>query len=170
LSEVLARWNQLSLEAAAQEILACCGSAAWAQMLVARRPLMDEASLVAASDETWWSLETSDWAEAFSRHPRIGERKAPQSASPQSGAWSTQEQQNVAVAGDTLQVALAVGNREYEARFHRVFIICATGRSAPEILQVLRRRLQSDDATELREAAEEQRKITNIRLKKWLLG
>ncbi len=108
--------------------------------------------------------------EAFSKHPRIGERKAPLAASAQSAAWSAQEQRNVAEAGESVQLALAEGNREYERRFDRVFIVCATGKSASEILEILRRRLRNDDATELREAAEEQRKITNIRLKKWLLG
>ena len=113
-------------------------------------------------------LSPQDWLEAFSKHPRIGERKAPQVASPQSAAWSAQEQQNVAAAGEAIQSALAEANREYEQRFGRVFIVCATGKSATEMLEILRRRLRNDDATELREAAEEQRKITNIRLKKWL--
>jgi 2-oxo-4-hydroxy-4-carboxy-5-ureidoimidazoline decarboxylase len=169
MSEALARWNRLSAEEAAQEILACCGSAVWARAVVARRPLDDDTSLLAASDETWWCLRPSDWMEAFSKHPRIGERKVPQVASEQSAAWSAQEQQDVADAEDSLQLALAEGNREYERRFDRVFIVCATGKSAPEILEILRRRLRNDDFTELQEAAEEQRKITNIRLKKWLL-
>ena len=170
MGEILARWNRLAAEEAAQEILACCGSAAWARAVVARRPLDDDPSLLAASDETWWSLGPSDWMEAFSKHPRIGERKPPRVASAQSAAWSVQEQRNVAEAGDSTQLALVEGNREYERRFDRVFIVCATGKSAPEILEILRTRLRNDDATELREAAEEQRKITNIRLKKWLLG
>ena len=76
----------------------------------------------------------------------------------------------MADAGESVQVALAEGNREYERRFDRVFIVCATGKSASELLEILRRRLRNDDSTELREAAEEQRKITNIRLRKWLLG
>ena len=76
----------------------------------------------------------------------------------------------MADAEESVQLALAEGNREYERRFDRVFIVCATGKSASEILEILRRRLRNDDSTELREAAEEQRKITNIRLKKWLLG
>ena len=90
--------------------------------------------------------------------------------SPRSAAWSAQEQRNVVDAGEPVQLALAEGNRQYEQRFDRVFIVCATGKSAAEILEILRRRLQNDDSTELRESAEEQRKITNIRLKKWLLG
>jgi len=72
------------------------------------------------------------------------------------------------MAGESVQLALAEENREYEERFHSVFIVCAIGKSAPEILEILRRRLSNDEATELREAAEEQRKITNLRLKKWL--
>ncbi len=170
MSEVLARWNRLSAEQAAREILHCCGSVAWARGVAARRPIENEASLVALSDATWWSLGPSDWMEAFSKHPRIGERRAPEAASTRSAAWSAQEQRGVAEAEDSVQLALAEGNREYEQRFDRVFIVCATGKSAAEMLAILRRRLSNDDSTELSEAAEEQRKITNIRLRKWLLG
>jgi 2-oxo-4-hydroxy-4-carboxy-5-ureidoimidazoline decarboxylase len=170
MSEVLARWNRLSAEEAAQEILPCCGSTSWARAVAMRRPVDDATSLLALSDKEWWSLEASDWMEAFSKHPRIGERKAPLTASSQSAAWSAQEQRKVADDGESAQLALAEGNREYERRFHRVFIVCASGKSASEILENLRRRLGNDDSTELREAAEEQRKITNLRLKKWLLG
>lgn len=165
---VLDRWNQLREQEAAEEVLPCCGSMAWARELAARRPLQDEASLLAASEEIWNSLGQPDWVEAFAKHPRIGERKAPAVASAQSASWSEQEQRNVASAGDALQEALAEANREYERRFGRVFIVCATGKGASAILDILRRRLQNDDATELREAAEEQRKITDLRLKKWL--
>jgi 2-oxo-4-hydroxy-4-carboxy-5-ureidoimidazoline decarboxylase len=168
MSEVLTRWNQLSPADAAREILPCCGSEAWTRELVGRRPLNDEKSLLAASDDVWESLETKDWMEAFARHPRIGERQAPASASSQAATWSVQEQQKVAAAEEAVQAALAAGNREYERRFGRIFLVCATGKSADEILAVLKRRLQNSDAAELREAVEEQRKITNLRLKKWL--
>lgn len=168
MSQILARWNQLPPQEAAQEILGCCGSTAWARAVAARRPVADEATLIAVSDEVWAKLDARDWTEAFARHPRIGERKAPQLATAQSAAWSAQEQQRVAASGDSIQLALAEGNREYERRFNNVFIVCATGKSAPEIVEILRRRLRNDEATELREAAEEQRKITNLRLKKWL--
>lgn len=167
-SEVLARWNGLSPEEAVLEILDCCGSSAWSRQLAAGRPFNDEVSLITASDEIWTRLPVQDWLEALSKHPRIGERKAPQAASPQSAAWSAQEQQDVTVAGEAIQSALAEANREYEQRFGRVFIICATGKSASEMLEILRHRLRNDDATELRVAAEEQRKITNLRLEKWL--
>lgn len=170
MSEILARWNRLSAEEAAREILACCGSTSWARAVAMRRPIDDATSLLAVSDESWWGLGPSDWMEAFCKHPRLGERKAPLAASAQSAAWSAQEQRNVADAGESAQLALAEGNREYERRFDRVFIVCATGKSASELLEILRRRLRNDDSTELREAAEEQRKITNIRLRKWLQG
>jgi 2-oxo-4-hydroxy-4-carboxy-5-ureidoimidazoline decarboxylase len=168
MNEVLARWNRLSAEGAEREILPCCGSAAWARKLAARRPFDDESSLIEASDEIWRRLEKQDWIEAFSEHPRIGERRAPPVASKQSAVWSAQEQQSVETAAEAVQTELAEANREYERKFGRVFIVCATGKSAPEMLDILRRRLHNDDATELREAVEEQRKITNIRLKKWL--
>jgi OHCU decarboxylase len=167
-SEVLARWNQIPDNEAAREILPCCGSTEWARAMSSRRPFPDEAVLLAASDEIWNRLQTRDWMDAFSKHPRIGEQKAPEAASPQSASWSAQEQRNVAAANAKVLSALAKANYEYERRFNRVFIVCATGKSAPEMLDILRRRLQNDDATELQAAAEEQRKITNIRLRKWL--
>jgi 2-oxo-4-hydroxy-4-carboxy-5-ureidoimidazoline decarboxylase len=169
MNRVLARWNGLEVELAVKEILPCCGSRAWAQALAARRPLEDESSLFRCSDEIWNGLPVEDWLEAFATHPRIGEHKAPSQASSQSAAWSKWEQKNVADAGEQVQSVLAEGNREYESKFGRVFLVCATGKSAPEILAILERRLQNNDATELREAVEEQRKITNLRLKKWLL-
>jgi 2-oxo-4-hydroxy-4-carboxy-5-ureidoimidazoline decarboxylase len=165
---VLARWNKLPPGEAADEILSCCGSLAWADGLSARRPFETEPSLLEASDEVWTRLARHDWIEAFSKHPRIGERRAPEVATAQSALWSTEEQQSVAQAQETVRLALAQANREYEQRFGRVFIICATGRSAAEMLEIVRRRLRNDDATELRESAEEQRRITNLRLRKWL--
>jgi 2-oxo-4-hydroxy-4-carboxy-5-ureidoimidazoline decarboxylase len=167
MSGVLARWNAVPMEEAIREILPCCGSQAWASGMAARRPFRDVTTLLAASDETWSNLTAAEWLEAFRSHPRIGESRAAQFALAQSATWSAQEQKNVA-AGDTVKIALAEANREYEQRFRHIFIVCATGKSAPEILEVLRRRLQSDDATELHEAAEEQRQITRIRLTKWL--
>jgi len=168
MNDVLARWNFLPVGTAVNEILPCCGSRAWADGMVARRPLPDEVALLAASDEIWRSLSESDWLEAFRSHPRIGESRAPKVAMPQSAAWSEQEQRNVADGGDSTKIALAEGNREYERRFDRIFIVCATGKPPAEILKILRRRLENDEHTELQEAAEQQRQITQIRLRKWL--
>lgn len=164
----LARWNRLPADEAALEILPCCGSKAWARNLSARRPFENEQSLMNGSDEVWENLPPTDWNEAFSQHPRIGERHAPKEASTQSSAWSSEEQKTAPLANREIQEALAQANREYEARFGRTFIVCATGKSASEMLEILRRRLHNNDATELHEVAGEQRKITNIRLRKWL--
>lgn len=175
MSDTLARWNFLPATAAANEILPCCGSRAWADGIAARRPLPDEESLLAASDEIWRSLTESDWLEAFRSHPRIGESivgesQAAELAALQSSAWSEQEQRGVADTSDSARTALAEGNREYERRFNLIFIVCATGKSPAEILKILRRRLENDAHTELQEAVEEQRQITQIRLRKWLQG
>jgi 2-oxo-4-hydroxy-4-carboxy-5-ureidoimidazoline decarboxylase len=171
MSHVLARWNFLPVTDAVSEILPCCGSQAWAEGIVARRPLLDKTTLLAASDEIWRSLPASDWFEAFRSHPRIGESSigASRTASPsRSAVWSMQEQQRVAEGEDSAKVALAHANHDYERRFNRIFIVCATGKSPEQILAILQRRLENDEATELSEAAEQQRQITQIRLRQWL--
>jgi 2-oxo-4-hydroxy-4-carboxy-5-ureidoimidazoline decarboxylase len=172
--DVLARWNAGPQDAAAREILPCCGSKAWAQKMAARRPFEDWDALIATSDEMWRNLNESDWMEAFNSHPRIGESRAADSSaprsSPRSSTWAMQEQKTVADAADAVKIALAEGNREYENKFGRIFIVCATGRSAAELLEILRVRLQNDAGAELREAAEQQRQIIQLRLRKWLQG
>jgi OHCU decarboxylase len=168
-NDVLARWHRLPVEEAMSAILPSCGSQAWAQEMAARRPFADEAALLSASDETWLNLAPSDWIEAFRSHPRIGESRAPHN-SPQSMEWSAKEQQNVTQAGTAVKTALADANKEYERRFKHIFIVCASGKSAPQILEILQQRLNNSPEAELREAAEQQRQITQIRLKKWLQG
>jgi 2-oxo-4-hydroxy-4-carboxy-5-ureidoimidazoline decarboxylase len=175
MNNVLKRWNFLPAARAVDEILPCCGSRAWADGMVGRRPFPDEVALLAASDETWRTLAESDWLEAFRSHPRIGESeigglRGAKGSMPQSAAWSEQEQRGVADSGDSLKSALAEGNREYERRFGRIFIVCATGKSPSEVLAILERRLKNDAQTELHAAADEQGEITRIRLRKWLQG
>lgn len=168
MNDVLVRWNGAPAAEAAKEILPCCGSTAWAERLTQRRPFADHASLLAASNQIWFSLTPADWLEAFRSHPRIGESSASMTASARSAAWSRQEQDRIAPADDETKSALAAANRAYEEKFGRIFIVCATGKSVAEILAILRRRMQNDKDTEIREAAEEQRLITQLRLKKWL--
>jgi 2-oxo-4-hydroxy-4-carboxy-5-ureidoimidazoline decarboxylase len=167
---VLARWNSLPSEEAAREILACCGSETWAASMASKRPIHDEVSLMETSDAIWQGLGESGWLEAFRSHPQIGESYAETNATAQSSQWSEQEQRQAASADEAMKLALKWGNREYEQKFGRIFIVCATGKSASEILEILRRRLHNDEATELRQAAEEQRQIMHIRLKKWVAG
>jgi OHCU decarboxylase len=168
-TNVLAQWNAMQPDKAAAQILPCCGSKAWAREMAARRPILDETSLHVACDESWKNLPQSDWLEAFRSHPRIGDSHAPASAQGQSAAWSGEEQRKAAPEDDGVKAALAAGNRAYEQKFSRIFIVCAAGKSAPEILSILERRLRNDEATELLEAAEQQRQIAHLRLKKWLL-
>jgi 2-oxo-4-hydroxy-4-carboxy-5-ureidoimidazoline decarboxylase len=173
MSNVLARWNFLPAAAAVNEILPCCGSRAWADGMVSRRPLPDATALRAASDDIWRGLTEADWLEAFRSHPRIGESgigdsRTPRASTAKSAAWSEQEQRSIVEAGDLTKNGLADGNREYERRFGRIFIVCATGKSPAEILKILQSRLKNDEQTDLQQAAEEQRQITQIRLSKWL--
>jgi OHCU decarboxylase len=165
---VLARWNRLSAAEAERAILPCCGSRAWARAMAARRPFASEPSLLAASDETWRNLDGADWMEAFQSHPRIGESAAKQHGEIRSATWSAQEQSDAMAANDDLKIALAEANRQYERRFGRIFIVCASGKTAPEILRLLKHRLQNENETELRESAEQQRQVTQIRLAKWI--
>jgi len=174
MSDVLARWNAAPLEDAEKQILACCGSMAWAHGMASQRPFEDEAALIAASDAMWRSLSESAWMEAFNSHPRIGESSTSDHSAPPSpslsSSWSMQEQKEVANASDAVKIALAEGNREYEQKFGRIFIVRAAGKSAAELLEILRRRLHNDSRTELHKAAEQQRQITQVRLRKWLQG
>jgi 2-oxo-4-hydroxy-4-carboxy-5-ureidoimidazoline decarboxylase len=169
MNNVLARWNALDTTDAAREALPCCGSNAWALALASKRPIADEASLIETSTAIWWGLPEQAWREAFDSHPRIGQKHAVSQATTQSLDWSAKEQQTVSV-DDAATLALKEANQRYEERFGRIFIVCATGKTSGEILALLEARLQNDEPTELREAAEQQRQITQLRLIKWLNG
>ena len=169
MNQSISRINELSQAQATAEFLKCCGSNAWAREMSDARPFSNSAELSSKADEIWWNLDKEDWLEAFRAHPKIGEKKAAAAQSAEAEAWSAQEQSESERAAAEMKTALAEGNREYERRFGFIFIICATGRSAEEILAGLNGRLNNDAETELRVAAEEQRKITQLRLQK-LLG
>lgn len=147
-------------------ILPCNGSLAWARALSLQRPFAEVKSLFPAADDAWRSLPLEDWQQAFHSHPRIGETHA-KAAGAQSLAWSEGEQ-SAASPEEATRTALVEGNHVYEARFGRIFLVCATGKSAAEMLTILERRLRNDPDTELLEAAEQQRRITQLRLRKWL--
>jgi 2-oxo-4-hydroxy-4-carboxy-5-ureidoimidazoline decarboxylase len=166
MNKVLARWNALDPMSAASEILPCCGSEAWANSLASARPLADEPTLIQTSATIWRTLPEAAWQQAFNSHPRIGQQHA-QRATGQSLRWSAQEQSKAATTG-TAKQTLEEANRRYEEKFHRIFIVCATGKTSDEILNILETRMHNDPATELREAAEQQRQITELRLHRWL--
>jgi OHCU decarboxylase len=147
--------NALPEPAAVATLLRCCGSSRWAAEMARRRPFADAETMLTAADEVWTGLGSADWHEAFGAHPRIGAGGAAVSA------WSRAEQSAVT---DASRHRFAALNRAYEARFGHIYIVCATGRSAADLLADLERRLGNDPARELGEAAEEQRKITRLRL------
>jgi OHCU decarboxylase len=167
MNEILATWNKADEATALEAMIACCGARRWATAMVALRPISTVLELSEAADRVWSTMQEPDWMETFSCHPRIGERKA--RATAKSVAWSRQEQSSAASTADETRAELAVGNALYEERFGFTYIVCATGKSAEEMLAILKRRLNRDRAAELKEAAEQQRQITQIRLGKWLV-
>ncbi len=135
-------------------------------MMTARRPFSNVEELTRAANDIWWLLKHDDWLEAFRSHPKIGEKKAAEAVSTESQQWSGQEQSGMRHADNNTVDSLARLNHEYHEKFGFIFIVCATGKSAGEMLSLLRQRLPNDPDTELRIAAAEQAKITELRLKK----
>lgn len=152
----LAAFNDLPAEQARDALLGCCSSRAWAEQLSAGRPYASPAQLYAAADEAVAAMTEADLDEALAGHPRIGER-------PGSGhsASSSAEQ-----SGVTGSAELVAANREYEQTFGHVYLVCATGKTGPELLEILRQRLGNDPATERRVVREELGKINRIRLQR----
>jgi allantoicase len=163
---VVKRFNNLQREKAREALLDCCGSQMWVEQMLQRMPFPDLAYVLDTADKTWAALDPSDWMEAFRHHPPIGGKMAEQTQSAKSKRWSKGEQAAASKGSSQTVAALAHGNEEYFARFGHVFLICATGKTSEEILASLRLRLPNDPGVELRMSAEEQRKITRIRLEK----
>ena len=152
--------NALSDERARAALQRCCGARHWVDAMLAARPFARDAELLATAERVWWELGRPDWLEAFAAHPRIGGRVGA------GMGWARREQAGAADGAAATLAALAQGNVTYEERFGHVFLISATGKTADEMLGALRGRLSNDPATELRVAAEEQAKITRLRLDK----
>jgi 2-oxo-4-hydroxy-4-carboxy-5-ureidoimidazoline decarboxylase len=164
----LPEFNALPEAAARAELLRCCGAAAWADGMLRRRPFADRAAALAAADAAWAETGAEGRREAFAHHPRIGGRDALRAKFAATRAWALGGQASVAAADEATLDALEKGNADYEAKFGRIFIVCATGKSAAEMLALLRARLPHDPETEFALAAAEQAKITRLRLEKLL--
>ena len=149
-------------------LLSCCGSTRWAEEVSGLLPMWDVGQLLILGERVWRELGREDWLEAFRAHPKIGERRAAASAGEDARRWSEGEQSRARATSTETLDALAQANREYEEKFGFVFIVCATNRSADEMLDALRERMKNDAETELRVAAEEQWRITELRIKKLL--
>jgi allantoicase len=141
-------------------LLACCGSHAWVKKMAESQPFATAEQMFDAADRIWWTLSPDDWREAFTAHPKIGEKN--------SDEQSCSEQSGMREAAAEIRARIAAGNRTYLERFGHIYIVCATGKSAAQMAEILESRLVNDPATELRAAAAEQRQITRLRLEKWL--
>jgi allantoicase len=163
----LRRFNTRLPSVAERELLACAGSRTWAEAVLAARPFGSIAELYSAADKAWAVTTETDWREAILSHPRIGDSPPKHEAGP-SSAWSRQEQSHAAAGASESLAALAEMNRAYEERFGVRYIVCATGKSADELVRIAEERLLNDPATELRIVAGELHKITRLRLDKVL--
>ncbi len=146
----------------------CCGSSEWARRMTASRPFASEIELMETAAAIWNDLEISDWLEAFAAHPKIGETKSAPVQQARSAKWSAGEQAGMSLADDAVRKYLTAANSEYYDKFGFIYIICATGKTAGEMLDLCRTRLGNDRGTEIANAAREQQKITAIRLRKLL--
>lgn len=169
MSSTVAQLDAMAPDRASQLLGDCCGATRWVSAMVARRPFGSMERVLSAADEVWRALGPDDWREAFSHHPRIGERGNAARQSERGAAWAAGEQAGVGSAAEDTRRALERVNHGYEQRFGYIYIVCATGKTAEELLADATSRLRNDPGTELVVAAEEQRKITRLRLEK-LLG
>ena len=168
MNEKLEQLNHSPQAAAESAFLSCCGSRRWANKMAEARPFADVPALLNQAEEIWQNLDAQDWLEAFAAHPKIGAKKTVAHQTAQSAKWSKSEQSGTENAADAVRTELEEVNRLYENKFGYIFIVCATGKSAEEMLSFCRQRLNNSDENEIKIAADEQRKITEIRLKKFL--
>jgi len=156
--------NTASTDAARQILMRACGSTRWVDRMMQRRPFGNDARLLFAARNEWFGLSEADWLEAFSHHPRVGDRASLAARFPATHDLAAKEQARVGGADADVIAALAEANEAYFNRFGFIFIVCATGKTAEEMLALLRSRLPNERSAELRIAAEEQARITALRL------
>ena len=161
----VAELDRLPEPEAKAELMKCCGSSAWAEAMAAGRPYGTRAAVLGAADRLWAGLGKRDRLEAFDHHPRIGEKQLREKFGA-TAQWAGQEQSGVKTATEDVLAALEKGNRDYEKRFGHIFLVCATGKTAHEMLAILERRLANPPDAEFDEACAEQGKITRLRLEK----
>ena len=165
--------NTLPREQLVSELTKCCGSPAWVKKMLPFFPADDLVELLEDAEEQWFKCSEEDWKQAFAQHPKIGDidslkKKFASTAHPIDIGWASGEQSGVNEASQHTIEALAEANKKYEDKFGYIFIVCATGKSAEEMLGILQSRLPNDPKEELEIAADEQNKITKLRLEKLL--
>ena len=161
------RLNVLPLEAASAALRRCCGAGRWVEAMLAQRPFASRSALLATAAEVWANLGPADYLEAFAHHPEIGANlESLRDKFAGTADWSGAEQSGAANASEATLLALRDGNATYRARFGYSFIVCATGKTAEEMLGLLRARIDHSPEQELAVAATEQAQITRLRLEK----
>ena len=158
--------NAWTLDEARDEFQRCCGSRRWSEAMAQARPFETVAALIETAEQIWWRLARSDWLEAFAAHPRIGDQDALTNRFGTTAAWASREQAGASGGPEEVLEKLTRGNRQYEDRFGYIFVVCATGKTALEMLGLLTHRLDNDADAEITVAAGEQMKITKIRLER----
>lgn len=158
--------NIISQPQLKEELMKCCGSTTWIKMMMAYFPADDLVELLEDAEEMWFECSEEDWKEAFTHHPKIGDVESLTTKFANTVAWASGEQSNVNIAAKETIEALALSNHLYEEKFGYIFIVCATGKSAEEMLALLQARLLNKPEVEIKIAAEEQNKITQLRIQK----
>lgn len=164
----LAALNTQEAAARAEALATCCGATAWVAALNGQFPFTSTTALYEAAERIWHNLTEADWREAFAHHPKIGDVNALQEKFASTAAWAAGEQGAVKRASLETLEALAASNTAYEQKFGYIFIVCATGKSAAEMLALLQARLPHEPSQEIHVAMAEQAKITRLRLEKLL--
>jgi len=164
----LKQLNELSQQQAQQTFINCCSSQRWVEKMVSARPFESIASLQNVADDNWTNLSEEDFLQAFEGHPKIGDINSLKQKYASTQSIASGEQSLVADASETVIKELSQCNQDYREKFGFIFIVCATGKSADQMLDLLKQRLPNSRAIEIQNAAEEQRKIFQIRIKKQL--
>ena len=160
--------NTLNKQQLFEELMKCCGSTAWVNRMLSFIPADDMIELLEDAEEQWWKCNEEDWKETFAHHPKIGDVESLTRKFASTAKWASGEQSAVNVASKETIEALAEDNRLYEEKFGYIFIVCATGKSAEEMLMLLQSRLKNNPEEEILIAADEQNKITKLRIEKLL--
>ena len=163
-------WNGMDGDAARTLALSWNGSIAFAERVLAQRPMASVRALFQGAEDAWWSLAEGDWLEAFAAHPRLGQPKKAATQTERSASWSANEQAGIASTAEGIAERLAELNERYFEKFGFLFILFATGRTAADVLARLEERIENGRAQEIESAAREQAKITRLRIGKWLLS
>ncbi|QHV94193.1 2-oxo-4-hydroxy-4-carboxy-5-ureidoimidazoline decarboxylase [Spirosoma endbachense] len=167
---ILPELNQLPVNQLKAALVTCCGSTAWVNEMAKTFPVESKESLFEQAEISWFSLNESDWREAFDHHPKIGDINSLREKFANTSTWASGEQSGVSTASQQVLEDLSEGNRLYETKFGYIFIVCATGKSADEMLEILNSRLPNSPEDEILIAMQEQNKITKIRLEKLLVS